>query len=171
MARILRADGSLVEDEWLRIEADSGADSLPEGQLLLPLALCLEHPGALRSRPGARGVWLASGDDPETLLPFLGELQVIAIDFPQFTDGRGYSSARILRERLGWTGELRAIGDVLRDQLFLMRRCGFDSFALRPDRDAGAAIGALQDFRHGYQHAYFDPAEPLIERGRASGPD
>ena len=84
-----------------------------------------------------------------------------------FSDGRGYSNARILRERLGYRGELRAIGDVLRDQLFLMRRCGFDSFEIRPDRSAADALASLRDFRHAYQHATDDPGEPLLERGRS----
>ena len=80
------------------------------------------------------------------------------------SSGRGYSNARILRERLGYDGELRAVGDVLRDQLFLMRRCGFDSFALRSDRDAAQAVSALADFRHAYQHATIDPGVPLVRR-------
>jgi uncharacterized protein (DUF934 family) len=71
----------------------------------------------------------------EEIADDLEHFQVIALNFPAFTDGRHYSSARLLRDRYGYKGEMRAIGDVLRDQLFYMRRCGFDAFAVRPDRD------------------------------------
>ena len=77
--------------------------------------------------------------------------------FPKFTDGRGYSIARLLR-RLGWKGELRAVGDVLRDQLFYMTRCGFDAFALRDDQDAQVALTAFSDFSTPYQPAIDDGA-------------
>ena len=83
------------------------------------------------------------------------KLALIAVRFPKFTDGRGYSIARVLR-RLGWQGELRAVGDVLRDQLFYMTRCGFDAFALRADQDAQAALTAFSDFSAPYQPAIDD---------------
>jgi len=76
---------------------------------------------------------------------------VIAIDFPQFTDGRGYSHARLLRERYHYAGELRAIGDVARDQLYYLAQCGFDAFQIPDGRDASAALSAFADFTDGYQ--------------------
>jgi uncharacterized protein (DUF934 family) len=79
-------------------------------------------------------VWLGPDDDVAPLLPWLATLPLIAIRFPVFTDGRGYSLARLLRGRHGYAGELRAVGDVLRDQLYFLQRCGFDSFALRADQ-------------------------------------
>jgi len=78
-------------------------------------------------------------------------------------DGRGYSIARLLRERYGWRGELRAIGDVLRDQLFYLTRCGFDAFELRAGQDAQAALTALADFSEAYQSSVERP-QPLFRR-------
>jgi uncharacterized protein (DUF934 family) len=91
---------------------------------------------------------------------------MVAVHFPKFNDGRGYSSARLLRERLGFAGELRAVGDVLRDQLFLLARCGFDSFALRADQDPASALSAFKDFSVRYQAAT-DEVLPLFRRRTA----
>jgi len=85
------------------------------------------------------------------------------VSFPVFTDGRGYSIARLLRDRHGWTGELRAVGDVLRDQLFALARCGFDSFALRAGQDVQASLAAFGDFSVRYQSATDEPM-PLFRR-------
>jgi uncharacterized protein (DUF934 family) len=104
----------------------------------------------LLSRGGV-GVWLAPADDPLALAEDLASIPVIAIDFPSFTDGRGYSSARLLRERLRYRGELRAIGDVQRDQLYYLSQVGFDAFAVREDLDIDAALASLRDFSDGYQ--------------------
>ena len=90
-------------------------------------------------------------------------IAVIAINFPKFVDGRGYSIARILRDQLGYKGELRAIGDVLHDQLFYLKRCGFDSFAISEDTAAEAALSGLTDFSNSYQCAVDQP-EPLFRR-------
>jgi len=87
----------------------------------------------------------------------------VAVHFPQFADGRGYSLGRLLRERYGWRGELRAIGDVLRDQLFYLTRCGFDAFDLREDQDLQAALSAFDDFSESYQTAV-DQRQPLFRR-------
>ncbi|MEM8120240.1 DUF934 domain-containing protein, partial [Morganella morganii] len=89
------------------------------------------------------GVWLDADEEPESIAGDLDRFQVIAVNFPAFTDGRGFSSARLLRERYGYKGEIRAIGDVLRDQLFFMRRCGFDAYAIRADRSPEDALASL----------------------------
>ena len=118
---------------------------------------------------GARvGVRLDPADDPAELQPDLDRLQLVAIQFPKFTDGRGYSSAALLRTRYGYRGELRAIGDVGRDQLFYLKRCGFDAFALAPHRDPHAALASLEDFSLRYQGSVDDPV-PLY-RKRAGVP-
>jgi uncharacterized protein (DUF934 family) len=88
---------------------------------------------------------------------------LIALCFPVFSDGRAYSSARELRQNMGYAGEIRAIGDVLRDQLFYMHRCGFNAFALRDDQDLELALSAFADFREGYQ-ASVDRPDPLFRR-------
>jgi uncharacterized protein (DUF934 family) len=164
MKNLIRNDRVVTDDDWILIEADA-TQPLPAGKLLLPLTLWLEQREQLLATEGPLGVWLAGDDATESIAADLGRLALVAIRFPVFSDGRGYSSARILRERLGYRGELRAIGDVLRDQLFLMRRCGFDSFAVREDREAGIALAGLQDFHSNYQIATCDPGAALLSRG------
>jgi len=113
------------------------------------------------------GVWLEAGEGAEALAADLADLALIGIDFPKFTDGRGYSSARLLRERFGYQGEIRAIGDVLHDQLFYMKRCGIDAFAVRADKDIEAALAGLNVFSETYQTAVDQP-QPLFRRRSAA---
>lgn len=116
----------------------------------MPLALWTGRRAALIAR-GEAGVWLSPADDPGALADDVHRLPVIAIDFPQFTDGRGYSHARTLRECYRYAGELRAIGDIQRDQLYYLAQCGFDAFSLPDARDADDALHAFDDFSDGYQ--------------------
>ena len=150
MPQLIR-NHALADDRFTLVrDAETLAD-LPDGvPVIVPLSLWLERRGALIAR-GDIGVWLAPADHPGALADDLERLQVIAIDFPQFTDGRGYSHARLLRERFGFTGELRAIGDVQRDQLYYLSQCGFDAFLIPDGRDAAPALGAFNDFSDGYQ--------------------
>jgi uncharacterized protein (DUF934 family) len=106
-------------------------------------------------------VLLQPDDDPIALASSFGAIERIAVHFPKFTDGRGYSTAYLLRRRLGWKGELRAVGDVHRDQLFYLSRSGFDAFVLANGRDAHAAVAALKDFSTPYQAAA-DRAVPVF---------
>jgi uncharacterized protein (DUF934 family) len=112
---------------------------------------------------GIRAVWISPNDDFEPLVEMLRTLDLIAVDFPSFRDGRGYSVATLLRSRYGWTGELRAVGDVLRDQLNYMRRCGFDAFAVRADKDINEAIKSFSHYSIRYQGAVDEPL-PLFRR-------
>ena len=112
-------------------------------------------------------VRLDPADDPAELADGIERLSLVAIDFPRFADGRGYSSAVLLRTRYGYRGELRAVGDVGRDQLFYLKRCGFDSFALAPHRDPHSALASLGDFRASYQGSVDDPL-PLFRRRLAT---
>ena len=121
----------------------------------------------MRAR-GDIGVWLAPDDDPAALAADVGTLPVIAVDFPQFTDGRGYSIGRALRDRHGFTGELRAVGDILRDQLFALAECGFDAFVIRADRDAAAALAGLDDFDGIYASTSRTPQPWFRRRSEAS---
>ena len=142
---------ALAEDKYVLLrDAKSLADVPDSVPTIVPLALWLERRGALIAR-GEVGVWLAPADDPSTLAPDLAHVSVIAVDFPQFTDGRGYSHARLLRERYRYSGELRAIGDVGRDQLYYLSQCGFDAFLLPDGRNAEDALSAFDDFSDGYQ--------------------
>ena len=108
-------------------------------------------------------VVLEPTDDPRTLAERLPGLKLIAVNFPKYGDGRGYSIARLLRERYGYKGELRAIGVVARDHLQLMAQCGFDSFQLREGEDAGEALKGLDDFSEAYQANAAQPV-PLFRR-------
>jgi uncharacterized protein (DUF934 family) len=139
-------DGAFADDAWALLpEAYSLTDLPDRGAVIVPLALWHAERGALRAR-GEVGVLLAPADDPADLGSDIAMLPLIAVEFPQFTDGRGYSTARLLRERHHYHGELRAVGDVLRDQLYAMCECGFDAFIVREDRDAGDALAALREF-------------------------
>lgn len=157
---------AVVADDWsvLRLEENQQpADAVvPEGKVIVPLTVWQAHKAALSGRP-ALGVWIASDERPEVLKGELDQFAVVAVDFPKFTDGRGYSIAYNLRMRLGYTGELRAIGDVLRDQLFQMQRVGFDAFATRQDRNIHDALKGLTDFSEVYQ-ASVDQKSPLFRR-------
>ena len=107
---------------------------------------------AFLDQPNAVSVRIEGGDDVRRLAPALDRLKLVEIDFPRFRDGRGYSSARILRE-MGYKGELKAVGDVLVDQLLFMRRCGFDSFAPNQPIDGAVARRALEEYDFVYQQA------------------
>ncbi len=141
---------AVVDDGWsvLRLGEGGAPDSIavPSGKLIVPLKVWLAQRSALLQRMDV-GVWLASDERAEDLRDDISRLAVIAVDFPKFGDGRGYSIAYQLRNRLGYRGELRAIGDVLRDQLFYMQRMGFDAFAVRADKDIHEALKGLGDFR------------------------
>lgn len=165
MATLIRKR-QIEPDSWqlLRAACAAGPAAVPaSGDLIIPARLWLDARAVLRERPGRIGVWLASEDDPAPLAADLPLFGIVAVDFPRFTDGRGYTTARLLRERYGWRGELRAMGDIQRDQLFYLARCGFDSFLLREGEDAQAALAAFGDFDEAYQAAA-DQTLPLYRR-------
>ncbi len=166
MPRIIRKQ-EIVEDSWqvLSLAAGESAETipLPAGPVLLPLAVWLARRDEVLQRDEQPGVWLDSDEGPEALAEDCARFAVIGINFPKFTDGRGYSSARLLRERYHYTGEIRAIGDVLHDQLFLMRRCGIDAYAVRADKDIEQALAGLRAFSESYQAATDQP-QPLFRR-------
>jgi uncharacterized protein (DUF934 family) len=157
---------TVVDDDWSVLKLDEGqtadAVAVPDGNIIVPLAVWLAQRDALSAR-GRIGVWLAPDELAHTVADDLGKFAVVAVDFPKFTDGRGYSIAYNLRQRLGYKGELRAIGDVLRDQLFQMSRCGFDAFATRQDRSIHDALKGLSVFSETYQ-ASIDQPLPLFRR-------
>lgn len=163
MQRIIKNE-QIVDETWHLLDKEASLDGLPNSDdLIVPLRLWREHAHALKARDGGLGVWLDADEAVEDIADDLTHFQTVALNFPVFTDGRHYSSARLLRERYGYKGEVRAIGDVLRDQLFYMRRCGFDAFAIRPDRDPDDALKSLKDFSVTYQAATDDP-RPLFRR-------
>lgn len=162
---------AIVADDWvvLRLTDEQTAEtvSVADGRVIIPLAVWQAQKALLRNRPEL-GVWFASDGRPEILQGEVDLFSVIAVDFPKFTDGRGYSIAYNLRARLGYGGELRAIGDVLRDQMFYMQRVGFDAFAPRPDRSITDALKGLFDFSEKYQTSW-DEKSPLFRRIQRTG--
>lgn len=157
MANLIK-NKRIAIDNWQKFElaSDGGLPDLPlTGDCIVPLSMWNDQRALLGQRSGKNGVVLENTDDPRALAADFDKLALIAVRFPKFTDGRGYSIARLLR-RVGWKGELRAVGDVLRDQLFYMTRCGFDAFDLRADQDAQNALTAFSDFSVPYQSAIDD---------------
>jgi len=165
MPKIIK-DKAIVADEWSLLKLAEGeapeSVAIPAGKQIVPLAVWIAQKTALASRKDI-GVWLAPDERAESLKDDAASLPLIAVDFPNFADGRGYSTAFNLRTRLGFTGELRAIGDVLRDQLFYMQRVGFNAFATRPDRSIEDALKGLTDFSDVYQTSW-DQKTPLFRR-------
>lgn len=164
-------DKTIVDDDWsvLRLKENDTPEgvTVPAGKVIVPLKVWQAQRDKLQHRADL-GVWLASAERAEELQNDLAMFSVIAVDFPRFADGRGYSIAYHLRARFGYRGELRAIGDVLRDQLFYMQRVGFDAFAPRADKDIHEALKGLSDFSIIYQ-ASADEKLPLFRRVQRGG--
>ncbi|SLN10469.1 DUF934 domain-containing protein [Oceanibacterium hippocampi] len=150
MDKILK-DGVLIDNEWTDVTGYEALSSLPSGDIVVPLDQWLEHRADLVKRNSRLGVRLRNDEDPARLADDLGRIALVVLEFPSFGDGRALSQANLLRRRLGFEGEIRATGDVQRDQMNDMRRCGVDAFAVRPDRDALAAAEAFDDFTYSYQ--------------------
>lgn len=171
MASIIK-NRAIVADDWTVVRAAEdgtlpAVNALPAGKIIVPLAFWQAERDALTaSRSAAEiGVWLAADSEPADIVGDFDKIALIGVDFPVFRDGRGYSIGRLLRERYGYTGELRAIGDVLRDQLAFMYRCGFDAYALRADKDIDDALKAFDEFSYLYQGAV--NSVPLFRRREA----
>ena len=164
--RVIR-HGRVERDDWRFVGLDPAEDLpiLPAGRIVVPLATWKARRDDLLAR-GDAGVWLGPADEPGELGGDAARLAIVAIPVPQFTDGRGYSSAVLLRTRFGYRGELRAFGDVGRDQLFYLKRSGFDAFSLAPHRDPEAALASLGDFSVRYQGSVDDPV-PLFRKRTA----
>jgi uncharacterized protein (DUF934 family) len=169
MASIIK-ERAIVSDDFTVVRAAEdgtlpAVDALPAGKLLVPFALWQASRDALTAARSAAeiGVWLAPDSEPADLVADFDKIALIAVDFPVFRDGRGYSIARLLRERYGYQGEIRAIGDVLRDQLRFYERCGFNSYAVRADKDINDALNAFTEFTVQYQGAFDEPS-PLFRR-------
>lgn len=160
--KLVQGVPEVVQDDWVVIRTVDAIDKDSFVRKIVPFSYFLTVP----DEPSAsfiRAVWISPDDDFEPWVHRLRNLDLIAVDFPSFRDGRGYSVATLLRSRYGWRGELRAIGDVLRDQLNYMRRCGFDSFAVRADKDIHDAIKSFSHYSVRYQGAVDDPV-PLFRR-------
>ena len=159
-------DGKLSENLWHLVPRETDlAEAVNNSgdHLLVHISLWREHKPELLASNKNIGVWMDSDDDAYELANDVNDLSLIAVNFPVFRDGRSFSNAAILRLRLSFNGELRAIGDVLRDQLFYMKKCGINSFELSDAVDAEEALAAFTDFADNYQSTVGDPA-PLFRR-------
>ena len=154
-------NGAIVEDSWVEVADDTSP--LATGDVIVGLDRLRKQSADLFARTGNVGVRLGAEDSVEDVEPFLDRLALVAVDFPRYVDGRGYSAARIIRERFGFQGELRAVGNVLYDQLYFMQRCGFDAFELEAGKNAAGALGAFTEMSVKYQAAVDQPL-PLYRR-------
>jgi len=155
MPRRIILDRAIADDLWQLVPEGEAVPA--SGKIIVPLATWLAQHAQLSARAGEVGVWLKPDDEPGQLARDVARLPLIAVQFPQFTDGRGYSIGRLLRERFGYKGELRAIGDVLHDQIFYMASVGFNAFAVKEGKSLDDALTAFDDFSEAYQTSVARP--------------
>ncbi|MCK7596967.1 DUF934 domain-containing protein [Microbulbifer sp. CAU 1566] len=164
-------DGEVVANGWnlLPLDGDTEitAENLAPGKVILPLSVWLELREHLTERKNEIGVWLDSDETAELIGDQASELPLIAAHFPAFTDGRAFTAGRLLRQRYGFEGELRAVGNFIRDQLTYLKRCGFNAFAYQGDQPLEGLLDSMQDFTDSYQAAV-DQTQPIFRR-RALG--
>jgi len=167
MAQLIK-NGAVAVDPWKTLEINEGdtAESiaLPAGDVIFPLAVWQARKAEIIAARQRIGLLLQPEDRVEDIAADLASFAVIAINFPKFVDGRGYSTAALLRQRYGYAGELRAVGNVLHDQLFFMQRVGFDSYALKDGKNVELALnGAFTPFSDAYQASTSQP-QPIFRR-------
>lgn len=168
--KIIR-DGAIVEDDWSRL--DDAAPLPASGKVIVSWTRWQADRDALKARRNV-GVAIPATLDVDQLKDDLPALALVAVPFNfiqpkpeggRTFDGRGYSQARLLRDRHAYTGEIRAVGDVFRDAMFYMRRCGVNAFEVKAGQDLPDALKAFRDFSLGYQGAADDPT-PIFRRRR-----
>ena len=152
----------IITDDWQRLTDINPGDELPSGKVIIPFAYWQANREKLIALNKKYSVCINGDLETEEVARDLEHFELIALEFPVFKDGRCYTHARLLRERYSYQGELRAVGDVLRDQLFFMERCGIDSFEVRADKDIHDALKAFTEFSVKYQTAA-DQAAPIYK--------
>ncbi len=165
MQKLISKD-SFMDNRWTVLKVATGPEILqavPGKNLIVPMKFWKLFNDELLEYAGDIAIWLDSHEQAGQIGGRLHELPLIALNFPVFSDGRSYSNARELRQRFDYKGEIRAVGDVLRDQLYYMSRCGFDTFDLRHDQDYTVCLQAFEDFETGYQATIAEPT-PLFRR-------
>ncbi len=145
-------DGQIVEDNWITL--DDEADLPIQGDVIVSLERLEKEADAIKARLGRTGVALENNVDENEVEAYLSHLDLIALTFPAFTDGRAYSQARQLRTKLGFEGELRATGNVLVDQATFLCRVGFDSFEVDTTQSIDVWNQALHSMSVAYQRGY-----------------
>jgi len=158
-------DGRVADDPWRRL----GDEEQPEAgvSVIVSLERWQAERGALIGRNAPLGLWLKSDQSPADVADDLSHFALIALEFPKFSDGRAFSYARLLRERFGYRGEVRAVGEVLRDVLLYMHRCGFDAFEIARHDAVDRWMAALEEMSVWYQPT--DDGRPFVLRQRARG--
>ncbi|MFI2809807.1 MULTISPECIES: DUF934 domain-containing protein [Microbulbifer] len=171
-AQLIRG-GAVASNEWRLLPASDEApeitaDTLAPGKVILPFPVWQRLREDLSDRSGEIGVWLDSNETADLLGEAARELPLVAVHFPAFADGRGFTTGRLLRERFGFTGELRAVGAFIRDQLTYLRRCGFDAYAYEGEESLEDLLPSLHDFSDSYQAAV-DESRPIFRRRPLAG--
>jgi uncharacterized protein (DUF934 family) len=159
-------DGRVIADDWILREEIT--DGVIAPRTIMPAAYAVLHADALLGSGRDIGIWLSGDGEPEEMAALLPKVALVAIRFPAMNDGRGLSLAVLLRTRFGFTGELRAIGEVHEDVLSYMHRCGIDSYQLPDGRDPKVALAAMKSLTDFYQGSVVDPRPAFrrIARGR-----
>ncbi len=160
-------DGAIVENDWTLMakpEGEPAEASIPEGKVIVPLKVWQAQKDTLKSRDSL-GVWLDTDETADELGEEAREFPLVAVNFPAFADGRAFTTARMIRERYGFEGELRAVGYFLAEQACYLRRCGVNALDFGEDRQQHleAAVEALNDFTEYYQSSVDQPL-PLFRR-------
>jgi len=155
-------DNQVIEDDWVLLDEPAASDLNSGNNIIVPFSWWLENRDVLLQHEAQLGVSLDGAVLIEDVARDLDHFRIIALKFPAFADGRCYTHARLLRDRYQYTGELRAVGDILRDQLFYLKRCGMNSFQVREDKDIKDAMKGLSDFSITYQTAA-DGATPVYK--------
>lgn len=148
MAKHIILNGNVVEQNVTHINAD---DATPPTPFTVPFSVWQDNANELNNNDVFAGVRVSGADDIFEIGEALTQHKLVAIEFGNFVDGRGYSIARLLRTRFGFTGELRAMGNVLKDQLYYMQHCGFNAFEVEEEKDINSALNGLNDFSVTYQ--------------------
>jgi len=151
-------DKTITESPFELVDTENA--DIKANNVLLPLAFFLENSAAIKGRNDI-GVWIDAGEDVEDIEAVVNQLPIIALNFPTFGDGRAYSSANILRRKFGYKGEIRAVGDVRRDQLEQMLSCGINAFEMAAGQDLEKSLSGLKRFSYNYQGT-IDRPEPLF---------
>ncbi len=155
----LLKDGKLIPDDWTIVEDDQAVNEA--GAAIVTLERWLSEGETLSTRNQPIGVALRNDQSPSQLIDDLDAISLVQLDFPAYTDGRAYSAARLLRQRYGFKGEIRAVGNVLRDQYPLMLRCGFDAFVVSDGIDIEAWKTSRDVIKNAYQSAANNDEQPI----------
>jgi uncharacterized protein (DUF934 family) len=156
---------AIINNEW-RIITDTGATEIPFEKVIVPLVLWNRLYDTLSRRNEPPGLLLNSDEHPADFIGTIAPLKLIAVNFPAFTDGRGFSIGNLIRERYHYQGELRAYGSFIPDQLYYLKRCGFDSFQFSNNIELDNALHSLRDFSDSYQMSSIDQS-PLFRRRKS----